>query len=284
MKPLIDPKSEWLSFVAAMALMSRLPIGAAEVEQKHRARSPVWYPAVGLVLGILLVAFSLLFPQIWPPMVETALLLILWVAFTGALHLDGLADAADAWVGGMGDRQRTLEIMKDPTCGPMAVVALVLALLLKFSLILSLVQSGGWLALLLVPVLARAWVLPILFSMPYARTGKFDPQSVQTSESQGDQGGMASDIASGLSIRAAQISFGLTQLFAIVILLTYFFGSGVGLVLCLSSLAASTALYFLSRWQFISRVGGYTGDLLGASIELQEIVLLFICVILFGVR
>ncbi|MBT5330915.1 MAG: adenosylcobinamide-GDP ribazoletransferase [Porticoccaceae bacterium] len=282
MKRLIDPNFEWLSFLAAMGLMSRLPIGAAEVGPQHRARSPIWYPAVGLVLGIFLAAFSLIFPQNWPSPVEAALLLILWVSFTGALHLDGLADAADAWVGGMGDRQRTLDIMKDPTCGPMAVVVLVLALLLKFVLIFSLVQSDGWPALLVIPFMARAWLLPILFSMPYARAGKFDPQTVQTSENQREQGGMASDIASGLSIRAAQISFGLTQLLAILLLSSYFFGSGLGLGFWIGSLIASFTLFVLLRWQFLSRAGGYTGDLLGASIELQELILLIISIGVIG--
>lgn len=64
---------------------------------------------------------------------RAALLLVFWVLATGALHLDGLADSADAWVGGLGDRERTLAIMKDPCCGPAAVVALVVVLLVKFA-------------------------------------------------------------------------------------------------------------------------------------------------------
>jgi adenosylcobinamide-GDP ribazoletransferase len=58
------------------------------------------------------------------PGVAAALVLILWVWSTGALHLDGLADSADAWVGGLASRERTLEIMKDPRSGPAAVTAI----------------------------------------------------------------------------------------------------------------------------------------------------------------
>jgi adenosylcobinamide-GDP ribazoletransferase len=65
-------------------------------------------------------------------MLHAALLLTVWVLLSGGLHLDGLADSADAWLGGFGDRERTLTIMKDPRSGPIAVVVLVLVLLLKF--------------------------------------------------------------------------------------------------------------------------------------------------------
>lgn len=67
-----------------------------------------------------------------------ALVLALWVYFTGAMHLDGVADTADAWVGGLGDHQRTLEIMKDPRVGAMAVAAMLLVLLVKFAAITAL--------------------------------------------------------------------------------------------------------------------------------------------------
>ncbi|WP_173644308.1 adenosylcobinamide-GDP ribazoletransferase, partial [Xanthomonas citri] len=84
-----------------------------------------------------------------------ALLLSAWVWLTGALHLDGLADTTDAWVGGMGERRRTLAIMKDPASGPMAVTAVVLVLLLKCAALASLLAQAPttlWLA----PLLARS--------------------------------------------------------------------------------------------------------------------------------
>ena len=74
-------------------------------------------------------------------MLHAALLLTVWVLLSGALHLDGLADSADAWLGGFGDRERTLTIMKDPRSGPIAVVTLVLVLLLKFAALLALIEQ-----------------------------------------------------------------------------------------------------------------------------------------------
>src|SRR5919108_3069538 len=73
--------------------------------------SLLWYPAVGLLLGFLLWAAAVLLSPLARPL-AAAVVLTLWVACTGALHLDGLADTADAWVGGRGDRERTLAIMK----------------------------------------------------------------------------------------------------------------------------------------------------------------------------
>ena len=67
------------------------------------------------------------------------------IALTGGLHLDGLADSADAWVGGFGDRARTLEIMKDPRSGPAGVTAIVSLLLLKCAALASLsVENAAW--------------------------------------------------------------------------------------------------------------------------------------------
>ena len=148
---------------------------------------------MGGLLGLLLLGFTLLCGW-WNPQVSllllAALLLLLWTGFTGALHLDGLADSADAWVGGLGDRERTLAIMKDPQSGPMGVTAVVLALLLKLAAIFALLEQtrsdSGWnitllaAGLLLIPMLARASVLGLLATTPYVRSG-----------------GMASDLVAG---------------------------------------------------------------------------------------
>lgn len=86
----------------------------------------------------------------------TTWLQAVWVGLSGGLHLDGLADTADAWIGGHADRQRTLEIMKDPRSGPIAVVVLLLVLLLKFAALVVLLGQGAWAGLLLAPWLGRA--------------------------------------------------------------------------------------------------------------------------------
>lgn len=277
--PPANIKLDLYSFLAALGLMSRLPIGNVELTEEHQNRSSIWYPAVGLLLGLLLIIFVWVSPNAWPAFLPVVILLIIWVSYTGAMHLEGLADSADAWVGGMGDQQRTLEIMKDPTCGPTAVVALVLALLLKFALILSLWQSPLIIALLVVPMLARAWILPTLFSMPDASAANFDALAASDARAAPDtQTALASeetDKASDFPKIPGQISFVFAQFMAFALFLTV----PSGVMLWVACGLVSFGLFFMLRRISLDRIGGYTGEILGAGIELQEIALLLTCAI-----
>ena len=115
-------------FWIALQFLSSLPIRLPGMPQPQElGRSLLFYPLVGVLFGLLLYGVSGLLADA-PLMLHAALLLTLWVLLSGGLHLDGLADSADAWLGGFGDRERTLTIMKDPRSGPIAVVVLVLVL------------------------------------------------------------------------------------------------------------------------------------------------------------
>ena len=103
------------------------------------------------------------------PGVLAALMLAVWVIITGGLHLDGLADTADAWIGGRGDRDRTLAIMKDSRSGPIAIIAIVLVLLNKFAALQVLLAGDARAVLLLAPVLGRATIVLLLITTPYVR-------------------------------------------------------------------------------------------------------------------
>lgn len=159
-------------FLFALGFLTRVPVPVAVFSMPNgQARSLPWYPLVGLVLGAILVALAWLLPARMP-LLTAAMVVAAWAWLTGGLHLDGLADSADAWVGGMGDRARTLAIMKDPRSGPAGVVAVVLVLLLKFAALASLLllEAGSALmALLLAPLLARASLVDALMHLPYVR-------------------------------------------------------------------------------------------------------------------
>lgn len=163
------------ALLAAVGFLTRIPVPARVfADTRAQSRSLIWYPVAGLLIGGVLCALAWTL-QTRPPLLSAALLLAAWVALTGALHLDGLADSADAWVGGMsGDeaqrRERTLTIMKDPRSGPIAVVALVLLLLLKFAALASL-PAPAWMVLLLAPMLARAALTLAFLTTPYVRSG-----------------------------------------------------------------------------------------------------------------
>jgi adenosylcobinamide-GDP ribazoletransferase len=233
-----------LPFWIALQFLSSLPVRLPGMPSPQASgRSLLFYPAVGLLFGVLLWAASALLAGT-PVLLHAALLLALWVVLSGGLHLDGLADSADAWLGGFGDRERTLLIMKDPRSGPMAVVTLVLVLLLKFCALLALLEQGQQAALLLAPVLARAAVLGLFMGTPYVRAG-----------------GLGQALADHLPRRA-----GAWLLAGMALVSLAFCGVGVSLLV----LAGFMAL----RRQMIKRLGGTTGDTAGAMLELLELLVL----------
>jgi len=237
-----------LPLLIALQFLTSLPIRLpAMPEPKQQGRSLLYYPVVGLLLGALL-CLAVLVLDGAAPLLQAALLLTLWVALTGALHLDGLADSADAWLGGFGDCERTLQIMKDPRSGPVAVVVLVLLLLLKFSALLALLQAQQYSALLLAPVLGRA-ALPALFLLtPYVR-----------------HNGLGHALAANLPHGEARVVLALVAVGCLL------FGSS-GLI----ALSFAAVTFLLARRVMLRRLGGTTGDTAGALLELVE------CTVLIG--
>ncbi|AQZ96037.1 adenosylcobinamide-GDP ribazoletransferase [Halopseudomonas phragmitis] len=238
-----------MPLLIALQFLTRLPIrlpGLPTAEEN--GRSLLWYPLVGLLIGALLAAVY------WGlgglnPLLLGALLLALWVWLSGGLHLDGLADSADAWVGGYGDRERTLAIMKDPACGPIGVITLVLCLLLKWAALISLIDAEAWAVLLLAPWLGR-WCLPLLLlTTPYVRPG-----------------GLGHILSQHLPRRSLPA---LLILHALAMLLLGWLAL-LGLLLTLLLLAWGRAL-------LLKRVGGTTGDTAGALVELVEVTVLVGC-------
>ncbi|WP_313302993.1 adenosylcobinamide-GDP ribazoletransferase [Pseudomonas sp.] len=236
-----------LPFWIALQFLSSLPVRLPGMpEPQAMGRSLLFYPLVGALFGALLWLASLLLHGVAAPL-QAALLLSLWVLLSGALHLDGLADSADAWLGGFDDRERTLQIMKDPRSGPIAVVTLVLLLLLKFCALWVLVERGAGVALLLAPIVGRAAMLGLFLSTPYVR-----------------RGGLGQALAEHLPRTAAKWVL-LLSLLACVVL-----GGAQAL---LPMLAAALVFVWLRR-SMCTRLGGATGDTAGAMLELLELTVL----------
>lgn len=216
-------------------------------------RSVLYYPLIGLFIGALLVAAAALLAAV-DTMLAAALLLVIAVAVTGALHLDGLADTLDAWVGGYGDRERTLAIMKDPRRGSAAIVGVVLLLLLKYASFAVLLRVGEWPALLIAPVLARAALVFLFLTTPYVRAG-----------------GIGAAHATHLPRRGAIIVLSLTLLSVVLL----------DVAMALPLLVAGAVAVIL-RQMVRCRIGGSTGDTLGASCEIVEAAVLVTAALVFG--
>ena len=245
------------SFWVALQFLTILPVPRQlAVEDKTLASSVQYYPLVGLLIGLILYATSLLLDGLFSSLVISAMLVGIWVVITGALHLDGLADCADAWVGGLGSKERTLEIMKDPTCGPVAVAALLVLLFLKFALLETLISQQAFTALIIAPVFGRMAVSILLLTTNYVRSG-----------------GLGEALSAGLS--RGKVSGQL----AFIMLLTVYLCPAI----VLSALGLSLVIFLLWRRMMIKRLGGCTGDTLGAMVELVEVFSLLAMAVLIGV-
>ncbi|NCA68986.1 MAG: adenosylcobinamide-GDP ribazoletransferase, partial [Sphingobacteriia bacterium] len=147
----LDLGALWL----AGRFLTRLPFPEPrDIRPKQLGQAVCWYPLIGLLLGVLITLGAQGLRWL-DPAVGAAIILILWVWSTGALHLDGLADSADAWVGGLAGRERTLEILKDPHSGPVGVTALLLVLIAKWAGLHALIDDGAVGLLMMVPLLGR---------------------------------------------------------------------------------------------------------------------------------
>ncbi len=241
-------------FLVAVQFLTRLPVRlTAQISEKDIGYSLLYYPFVGLIIGLILAGFGWLMNGM-PPLIAAALLVTIWILLTGGLHLDGLADSADAWIGGLGDREKTLTIMKDPNCGPAGVSAIVLIILLKFVSLHSLNTAGEWIAVVLAIILSRT-VLPLLFlTTPYVRNNGL-----------------------GSALAAFQPRNGSIFVIMLTVALIFLLTGNHYLWLVL----AAAAIFLLLRQLMMRRIGGTTGDTAGALVEITEATVLLVTVIVF---
>lgn len=148
-------------FIIALQFLTRLPTPRIPSRDSDFAASMRWFPAVGLVVGLVVASAAWAGAQI-DPWTGALAALVAWVAVTGALHLDGLSDLADAKGAAHKSRERLLEVLADPHVGSFGVVAIVLQLIAKLVLLHGLVVASAFPALVLVPFAAR--IGPLLWS------------------------------------------------------------------------------------------------------------------------
>jgi adenosylcobinamide-GDP ribazoletransferase len=233
----------------ALTFLTKLPWPwRGPADEAALARSMFWFPWVGAVLGLIFWGAWAGLHRVLPIPAAAALLLTLTVWVTGGLHLDGLADTADG-LGGGRTPEEALGIMKDSRVGAFGVISLILGLVLKFSLFLSLAtHTRGTSALLLFPIISRWSMVLLAYLSPYARA----------------EGGLGQAMTLGVSPRVlmgASLSAGG---------LAFLILGAPGLVLGI----IAAALVWLGSLYFQRRLGGITGDILGATNEVVEVLVL----------
>lgn len=232
----------------AFLFLTRIPMPKIDsISAEDNGRALLFFPWVGLAIGLLLWGFASAFGLLLPANVVAALIIAVWAAITGGLHLDGLADSADAWLAG-GNTERSLDIMKDPRCGAAAVISVVCLLLLKFSALSELLSTGCYWPLIFIPMLARCGSQLLLLCTPYAR-----PEGL---------GRDFNDHAPKSLIKIQLVV--LACITAIFIMLAFSLYSVV-----IIAIIAALIFYSLRRLM-IQRLGGATGDTAGALVEVLE--------------
>ena len=234
----------------AIRFLSVLPTGPrGPIADADLGGSLLWFPLAGLVIGAILVVVHELASRVLPPPAVGAVVVLGWVVVTGALHLDGLGDMCDGLYGGHTPEDR-LRIMKDPHVGAMAAVAITTLLILKFALVSSLPVSRIHQTLLVVPCVGRYAMVLLGSTLPYARAG----------------GGTAAPFVRH-SRKRSLIGATATALPACGLIL-----GQRGFVLF--GVALLAGLFMRSVFQ--RTLGGVTGDALGASGEVTEVMGLFV--------
>jgi adenosylcobinamide-GDP ribazoletransferase len=228
-------------FGAAFGLLTRLPVGFSA----RGARSVWLWPLVGLAVGAIGTLAGGLAVWLGVPVGAAAVLVIaVQVMITGAMHEDGLADSADGLFGGT-SRDHALAIMKDSRIGTFGALALILTMLARWSLI-SLLLTGPWAAMVLVSALSRLPMAVLMTALPHARSGGL---SVMTGRPHRPEVALAALIALALCVPVAGWA-------------TF----SVAAVLLFTTLAMG--------WLANRKIGGQTGDILGATQQISDVALL----------
>ena len=243
-----------MGFWIALQFLTIIPMPfKKEPEMREIASSLVFFPIVGLLIGLLLFLANWGLGAVFSPVITATLTLVLWVLISGAMHLDGLADSCDGLAGSTAEKR--LEIMKDSHAGAFGVVGISLLLLVKFAVMVSL-SGWDWEALLLAPVFGSWAMVLSITAFPYARKNGVGQAFKQGATA------LKLVIASLITLAAA-------------VLLVGWWGIVMMAVICLVTITIGSF--------FKSRLGGLTGDTYGAVKEVNEAVVLIVTPVLLSI-
>lgn len=233
------------TFLAGFRFLTIIPVPwSCEQDGRFFKSSLFFFPLIGLFIGAFCSGVVALCSSFLPAALTVLLGLLLLAAISGGLHLDGLADSFDGLLSSR-PRERALEIMRDSHIGAMGVIGLIFLILAKFAALLTLPQGTMIQALLLMPLIGRTAIVLSMALLPYARKGT----------------GLGLLFYSSSSRRVAASGL----LFAILAVLLVSFEASI-----LIFLGLLLTVGFFSWWSF-AKLGGATGDTLGAVCELSEL-------------
>lgn len=234
----------------ALAFLTRLPVRVGAHAARDVGRAVAFFPLVGLVLGLVLALAARLLAGRVPGSVAAVLLAALLAVLSGGLHLDGLADTFDALGASGASRVLRLEILRDSRIGAHGAAALALGLLLKVTALHAVLATPSLATIVLFPAVGRLAAVPVVLLFPYARTEGL-----------------------GAAFHAYALPRDALAAAAIVLVALGVLDGAAWRAALAAVLVALAFASFVAR-----RLGGVTGDVCGAVIELAEIVFLIVSV------
>lgn len=241
-------------FLTAVQFFTRIPVPAWVGHSAQQLDQAVrYFPLVGICVGALAAAALWLGAQVFPLSLAVGLSIAAGILITGAFHEDGLSDFADG-MGGGHSKEKALAIMKDSRVGAYGVIALVLVLLLKYQALLALCGAQSLLfaaaALIAAHTISRLMAASIMLTQRYIR-----------------------DDDSARAKPAAQLS---TSSFSIALLTSIaapgiLSAAGAHITVMFAAVGAAFLMRAYLAWRLQKRLGGYTGDCLGAVQQLSEL-------------
>ncbi len=236
------------SLLTALQFLTIIPLRPpVRMEERDIAHSMSFFPLVGMMIGAFLILINLITSRYLSPLVASALILIGWVGITGALHLDGFTDTVDGLCGGK-NKEQILSIMEDSFIGAKGAITLILLLLLKFTILLGLATNHKNYALLFAPVAGRWSMVAGIYLSSYAR-----------------EEGLAKAFFSHKTAKGILWATFTTFCLGLILFRIEFF--------YIIGIALAVNLFLISYLK--KRIGGLTGDNLGALNEIIEVITLF---------
>ena len=246
------------SLLLAIGFLTTVPVRVNDAAMSEVGRAAMWFPIIGFFMGLMLGAVHLVLLQFFAPLLAAALTVVLWITFTGGLHLDGLADCCDGLFVSASPERR-LEIMRDPRVGSFGVIGLVLIIALKILAISSIdfrsFQNFGSLNFGSLPIFVLAltisrWLILVVARQPQARAN-----------------GIGAEFARGITRRTILIAAIVPMLLVIVGLVAW--------QVWVAIIAAHAITFFVIRFAH-ARIGGVTGDVIGLTVEISEVIILIL--------
>ena len=252
------------NFITALQFLTIIRVKKDhEPDENDLARSMVFFPFVGFLIGLILVYADRVLLRLMPDTIANVFLIALPLIVTRALHADGLADSMDGFMGGR-DRESRLAIMKDSRIGTAGVLALFLVLLVKYACLNTLFYDYKTAALLTAPAFSRWSQMLMMFHATYGRR-------------QGMGGAFVGHVRYGGLAAATVVTVGLSGF----VIYQYDVRTAVLAV----SIPVAVALFtLLWRWFVLRKVGGVTGDTVGAANEMNEALTMLLFVFLLNER